>query len=496
MREKQAVCVNEPVIAGWKYRNLPFSESASEYWSMGGSSISTIITALCGLFLLIPQVEGQGLTELDQSLVLAARNGDLAEVQRLINAGASVNVIDESGTTPLHWAAFGGHQRVVKELIAEGALVNVPDKDSFSPLDTAAQKGFAKIVQLLIKAGANLEARDRDGGTALYAAAGKGHIRIVRLLLKAGAEVESRFTQTDDTALLFAAAEGHAEVVKELAENGADIEAENRAGFFAMYQAALGGHANVIKVLLGFGASPDKALRDDAESPLMAAAFGGHVDAIQALIDGEADVNAQNARRKTALHQAPLLFDRTSVAKALVDGGALVNLEDNSANMPLHIAAQFGAKNIVSFLLSVGADPEAVNGDSLTPREIICDCLEFVEFPNSLQCPDKKCDSDEDIAAIREIIDENREDTDTFALDDDDDDDGPDGLPPSAVGLPLVDPAATESRGEGSDRKEGSEGTGGDPDTGNSPVATPTESDFDDIVVLEGGMGAENLGRK
>lgn len=102
-------------------------------------------------------------------------------------------------------------------------------------------------------------------------------------------------------------------------------------------------------------------------------------------------------------------FDRTSVAKALVDAGALVNLEDNNANTPLHIASQFGAKNIVSFLLTVGADPEAVNADSLTPREIICDCLEFVQFPTSLQCPEKKCDSDEDIAFIRDMIDGSRE---------------------------------------------------------------------------------------
>lgn len=130
---------------------------------------------------------------------------------------------------------------------------------------------------------------------------------VMLVQLYTGAEVESRFTLTDDTALLFAASEGHAEVVKELAENGADVEAVNRAGFFPMYQAGLRGHADVIKVLLGFDASPNKALRDDAETPLMAAAFGGHIDAVQALIDGQADVNGQNDRRKTALHQAPLL---------------------------------------------------------------------------------------------------------------------------------------------------------------------------------------------
>jgi len=450
---------------------------------MGQASLAVLF--ICSLLPVVAQVKGQTLSELEKTLIDAAREGDLEVVERLIHDGARVNVIDDTGTTPLHWAVFGGHQDVTKALIAQGALVNVPDVDGFTPLDTASQKGFTKLVQLLIKEGANLEARDNDGGTALYAAAGKGHVRVVEVLLSAGADAESRFTKTDDTALLFAASEGHDEVVSVLAKASADVEARNRAGFFPLYQAALRGHDAVIRVLLEADASPDDSLEKDGETSLMAAAFGGHVGAVQALVDGEADVNAQNSRRKTALHQAPLLFDRIGVAKALVEAGAFVNLEDNKANTPLHIASQFGAKNIVSYLLTVGADPEAVNRESLTPREIICDCLEFAEFPSSLQCPKGKCDSRNDISSIRSIIDGERSDADTTTAGDQDDDDGPGVLPPTASDRPLFDPAADETEGDTANAV-----TRGSTQT--TPAAVPDAGD--EFVVLEGGLGATQGG--
>lgn len=93
------------------------------------------------------------------------------------------------------------------------------------------------------------------------------------------------------------------------------------------------------------------------------------------------------------------------------------------------------------------------------------------------------------------------QDTDTFALDDDDDDDGPGGLPPSAVGLPLVDPTGTETEGEGIDLKDDTEAAGGDPDVsdGAPPPAIDGDSEGsqgNSFVVLEGGVGAANQGRK
>ena len=45
----------------------------------------------------------------ENELHKAARTGDVAKLNRLIKAGANVNVTDEEGETPLFGAAYEGH---------------------------------------------------------------------------------------------------------------------------------------------------------------------------------------------------------------------------------------------------------------------------------------------------------------------------------------------------------------------------------------------------
>ena len=53
-----------------------------------------------------------------ETIFQAAEKGDLAEVQRHLNSGAAVNGRDEeTGATPLLWAAGFGHLDVVKFLV-------------------------------------------------------------------------------------------------------------------------------------------------------------------------------------------------------------------------------------------------------------------------------------------------------------------------------------------------------------------------------------------
>jgi len=45
---------------------------------------------------------------LNEDLFVAVKKGNLQEVQRLVSAGADVNVKDDVGNTPLHWTAGMG----------------------------------------------------------------------------------------------------------------------------------------------------------------------------------------------------------------------------------------------------------------------------------------------------------------------------------------------------------------------------------------------------
>lgn len=80
-----------------------------------------------------------------QALLTAADIGNLEQVKQLVDQGTSVNVVDETQTTPLHWAAFRGHTEIVDLLIENGALVNTVDEGGFSPLDSSAEMDHVKV---------------------------------------------------------------------------------------------------------------------------------------------------------------------------------------------------------------------------------------------------------------------------------------------------------------------------------------------------------------
>lgn len=93
--------------------------------------------------------------DLTDDLLAATRKGDLAQVNALLDKGASVNLKSSYGQTPLFFACDRGHTEIVKLLVDRGADVNV--EDTFyhaSALSWAAQKNRTEIVKLLLDHGA------------------------------------------------------------------------------------------------------------------------------------------------------------------------------------------------------------------------------------------------------------------------------------------------------------------------------------------------------
>jgi ankyrin repeat protein len=95
---------------------------------------------------------------------------------------------DVRGRTPLMLAAFEGNLPAVQRLLAEGADVNSRDEAGDTALMFAAFKGHAAVVYLLLLHGANVHARARNGWTARKAARSGFHTEIEAMLSKAEAE--------------------------------------------------------------------------------------------------------------------------------------------------------------------------------------------------------------------------------------------------------------------------------------------------------------------
>ena len=109
---------------------------------------TSIIAALMGLMF--------GAVAADECpLCKAANDGNLAEVKRLIAAGADLNALNSYGSTALHRAAFKNRPKIAKMLLTAGADVDVNSSRGHTALHWATQSGNAEVVKVLLDAGAN-----------------------------------------------------------------------------------------------------------------------------------------------------------------------------------------------------------------------------------------------------------------------------------------------------------------------------------------------------
>ena len=92
-----------------------------------------------------------------------------------------------------------------------------------------------------------------DWAFLLYAQT--GDLEVVKLFITAGFSIETKNPADDFTALHTAATYGHLEVVKYLVGQGATVDATGKNGETPLMWAAVNGHLEVVKYLVGQGAS-------------------------------------------------------------------------------------------------------------------------------------------------------------------------------------------------------------------------------------------------
>ena len=227
-------------------------------------------------------------------------------VNSLIQAGADVNVVDASGTTPLSRALSTANTAGVDALLAAGASLT-PDAPADPPLLVVRDVPTA---ERLIAAGACVNCSSSRGVTPLMRAVSRNDEALVRYYIEQGADVTA-VDAAGNTALHAARS---AEVVNMLCNAGADAQALNLRGETALFdilhtpatvQALVdaGVPLNVISTETGMSALLSK-LSDNREDD----------DSILALIRAGADVQLRTPKGETALALAQQRKSKRRVA--------------------------------------------------------------------------------------------------------------------------------------------------------------------------------------
>ncbi|XP_045499325.1 tyrosine-protein kinase Shark isoform X1 [Colias croceus] len=152
----------------------------------------------------------QGTTNL---LHRATEAGDFNVVSQLLACGyRNRDAKNQDGQTAVHIAARTGHDNILAKLIESGATVNVRDSLGFTPLHYTCQYNLPSTTELLITYGhANYQMRHAPTGKVpLHDAAQRGHIECIKVLLKLKAPAHPR-TLAQETPAQLAKHYGHTE---------------------------------------------------------------------------------------------------------------------------------------------------------------------------------------------------------------------------------------------------------------------------------------------
>jgi ankyrin repeat protein len=179
----------------------------------------------------------------DDESAIENRSNRLLAAQRLIGAGAPLDLRDGHGRSRLYVAAFAGDVGAVETLLALGA-----DPDDDPPPLAAACWGSgdptgnsAQIIDLLVAAGADVHRRDDGGWTLLHAAAmpyshGSGfessdgaNPSAMGALIRHGVPVDVA-GPGGTTALMLVASDGALAAMQDLLAAGCDPEMRDHAG--------------------------------------------------------------------------------------------------------------------------------------------------------------------------------------------------------------------------------------------------------------------------
>ena len=304
-------------------------------------------------------------------LHVAAGCGQLRTAKELLQRGASVDLRDLEGSTPLMMAALSRQHAMVRLLLECKASIDLQDAQGLTALTTAAWEGDQESVQELLQAGANTELRHKDGLAALHVAEDLGHAAIAELIRQHAATPPASVAMALPDEVRAAAYDGKLQPIVEWLQKDGHVDAltEDRVGL--LHAAATDGHLRVVEELLRRGASVD--LRGDKDvTALITAAISGQRTMLRLLLKHKASIDLQSTQGASALMLAAYQGSQECVQELLA-AGASTELLDGNGHTALETAESRGHTAIVELIQQHAAtSPAAVAAPtpSLSARRV------------------------------------------------------------------------------------------------------------------------------
>ena len=250
--------------------------------------------------------------------------------------------MDDNVSTPLHYAALGGHLSIVSMLVSQhNADLNARNNQNDSPLQLAARCGHTNFVKALINDfNCNPNEKGFEGRNIIHRACEFGHVDLVETLIT---------------------------------DFGLNPMCVDDGKYTPLHYAVMGGHLSVVRMLVLQHNADINALNIQKNSPLQVAARYGLTNIVKALInDFNCNPNEKGFEGKTIFHRV-CEHGHYELAETLINNFGLDPMcVDCNKFTPLHYAALSGHLSVVRMLVSqYNADLNACNGQDDSPLEVV-----------------------------------------------------------------------------------------------------------------------------
>jgi uncharacterized protein len=255
-------------------------------------------------------------------------------------------------------AAWDNDLPRARRLIAAGADVNAKDSTEQSAYLIATSEGYLRLLDLTLRNEADVTSLDSYEGTGLIRAAERGHHDIVGRLVQTPIDVDHvnnlGWVALHEAIILGDGSQDYVDTVRLLVAADADLEiASQRDGVRPLQHAASAGHREIATTLEA--ALTENIARRDADEALLQAAAAGDADRVAIALRAGADIEARDARRRTALLLA-VTEDHVDVARLLVELGADPDAVDDQQDTPWLVTGVTGSVRMLETLLPARPD--------------------------------------------------------------------------------------------------------------------------------------------
>ena len=284
---------------------------------------------------------------------------NLNNIKKLLELGvktnqlAPINRSDGIKVGPLHATAeLHKPSKVIDILIQNGASVDLMDEKGRTPLIYHIEKQNEAGVRSLLNNHANHKIRNKQGDSPILLASKNGLDKVLDYLMNADADASQRDAKGNSAAMLFCSdAEPRAwrksqKIINTLFASGLNLNTRNEAGSTALVECLASGNILGAEALVKKGASVNNRYR-----------LGRGI--LQEVL-----VMAVNQK-----------LDSKSFSKVFqylveTELGLDLNLQDSEGNTALHYAAKYDLPKIVKILISQQIDGSLLNKNIQTPFDV------------------------------------------------------------------------------------------------------------------------------